>query len=144
MGVRNWRMVDASSWGSRLTVGLSAPLSEANGRIAEKVRNTPLLGLGASKNGRASAVADSSYWAAIAATSRFRGASTYLRRTTFLRNCSSSTRWTAAPYLPWVRSIAFGPSAQPDGRTVATAINREKCRRMSDAPGAAWLGGEPE
>src|SRR5262249_44082864 len=72
MGVRNWRTAVDSSAGSRGKVGrLEAP-TRTSGRMAVNVRKTMLLllGLGATKNGRASAWEDSSYWAAMELTFR--------------------------------------------------------------------------
>src|SRR5690606_21255172 len=84
------------------------------GRMVEKLRKNGPVTDSVLKKGRASAAAASSYCAAIDATSTFRGASAYRRRTRFLSNCSSSTRCTASAYRPCVFVIVIGPNAQPD------------------------------
>ena len=77
IGVRNCRIAALSSPGTSESVGRSAPLAATSGRMAVKVRKMTLLllGFGAMKKGRASADADSSYWAAIDVTFREEGVS---------------------------------------------------------------------
>ena len=77
IGVRNWRTAVLSSAGVKATVGRLAPLTITSGRMEVKVRKKGglLLGLGARKNGRASAWPDNSYWVVMELMSRLRGVS---------------------------------------------------------------------
>jgi hypothetical protein len=70
-GVNRLRVVSGSSTGVRLIVGRWVPVSETSGRMDVNVlkMTLELLGFGERKNGRASAVASTSYWAAMDATS---------------------------------------------------------------------------
>ena len=70
IGVRNCRTAVPSSPGTSDRVGRSAAAAKTSGRMAVKVLKTTLLllGLGAMKNGCASAWPESSYLAAIEVT----------------------------------------------------------------------------
>src|SRR5262249_30792879 len=75
MGVRNSRICSDSLPGMSVMVGRFAPSTRRSGRIDVNVLKITLLllGLGARKNGRASAVPDNSYCAAMDETLRDRG-----------------------------------------------------------------------
>src|SRR5262249_21725559 len=94
IGVRYRWIASPVSPGTRVMVGRFEPVTETSGRILVNVRKTTLalLGLGARKNGLASAVPSSSYWAAMDETLRSSGVSLYRIRTMLRRSCSSSTR----------------------------------------------------